>query len=61
MIPITSSLSTANASDIHENGNVCTKFVVPSIGSMNHVGALVNSGTDLFSEESSSPINLSRT
>lgn len=36
-------LCTSNAIEIHTFGLPCTKFIVPSIGSIIHVGADVNS------------------
>lgn len=47
-------MSIDNAIEIQQNGNPCTKFVVPSIGSSIHVGSFVK----VFSAALSSAINL---
>lgn len=38
MMAISARLFTSNAIDMHECGKLCTKFIVPSTGSMIHVG-----------------------
>lgn len=43
MIAISASFLTNNAIDMHECGKLCTKFSVPSTGSIIHVGLSVNS------------------
>lgn len=43
---------------MHVCGNWWTKFVVPSMGSIIHVGSSVNFGKQFFSAVVSSPINL---
>jgi len=57
MTPITGFLSIHNPMEIAIRGSVWTKFIVPSTGSMIHVGASVN--THLTpSAVDSSPMNL---
>lgn len=56
-MPICVSLAMKNATEMHECGLLCTKFMVPSIGSITHVGASVNS-VRLPSLLASSPMNL---
>ena len=50
-------LSIARPIQTHTKGNLCTKFVVPSSGSMIHVGASVRLSTEPCSAEDSSPMN----
>lgn len=58
MIPKTGSLFIVSPTDIQVIGICLTKFAVPSIGSIIHVGSSVSVGIVLFAEDSSSPINL---
>lgn len=54
-MPITTCFFIASATEIQQCGVACTKLVVPSIGSISHVGSSVNV---LFSFDVSSPMNL---
>lgn len=56
-IPISATLSISSATEMHVCGKPWTKFIVPSMGSIIHVGASVNS---IFCPEAvlSSPMNL---
>lgn len=58
IIPKTGSLFIVRPTDMQVIGNCRTKFAVPSIGSIIHVGSLVSVGIILFADDSSSPINL---
>lgn len=58
IIPISTFLFTANAKEMHVCGKRCTKLVVPSIGSIIHVGSSVSSGRQPSFAAVSSPINL---
>lgn len=58
IIPNSTFLFTTNAKEMHVCGNRCTKFVVPSIGSIIHVGSSVSSGRQPSFAAVSSPINL---
>lgn len=58
IIPISTFLFTSNATEMHVCGKRCTKFVVPSIGSIIHVGSLVSCGRRSSFATVSSPINL---
>mmetsp|Transcript_67 Transcript_67/g.188 ORF Transcript_67/g.188 Transcript_67/m.188 type:complete len:205 (+) Transcript_67:388-1002(+) len=54
--PSTGILCTVSPIDTHENGYPCTKFVVPSSGSTNHVGASpIVGNTPLAAATDSSP------
>lgn len=57
-IPITTSFSMLRAIEMHVRWKPCTKFVVPSIGSMIQVGSLVSTGVVFCSELDSSAMNL---
>lgn len=58
IIPISAFLFTNNAKEMHVCGKRCTKLAVPSIGSIIHVGSLVNCGKQPSFAAVSSPINL---
>lgn len=58
IIPISTFLFTNSAKEMHVCGKRCTKLVVPSIGSIIHVGSLVSCGRQPSVAAVSSPINL---
>lgn len=60
MIAISATRSISKPIEMHECGKLCTKFKVPSTGSMIHVGASVNSHFTP-SLVDSSPIKLKKT
>lgn len=60
MMPRTDPLQTVRPTDMQICGKVCMKFVVPSIGSRNQVGASVNSGIFCIAATLSSAMILKR-
>lgn len=58
IIPISTFLFTNSAKEMHVCGKRCTKLVVPSMGSIIHVGSLVSCGRRPSFAAVSSPINL---